>query len=216
MPNATSLVARFLLLVVFVALASALPAQNAPTTQFTITKGKDTVAVEVFTRDGATLTSDIYQTVGIRTQYTLNLRPDSSVQHVEMSRQGRQGAGTGVSVHFADALVTVSMSAAGENQKMELPMPGKTATPFLAVSFALSEQVVQASHLTLGKPVKWTAIRLGAGDSTTLTVTRFHPDSVSLVMSDVEIRLAVSPKGEVIGGRHVAQNWLVQRKTVSK
>jgi hypothetical protein len=214
MTSPTSLITRLLIVVLFLALAEALPAQSKAT-QFIVTKGKDTVAVEVFTRDAGTLTGEIYQSNGLKTQYTLNLRPDSSVQHVEMMRQGRQGAGVGLSVHFDDTLVTASMSAGGEQQKLDLVTRGKT-TPFLAVSFALSEQVVQASHLAVGQSVKWTAFRLAAGDSTTLTATRFHADSVSLVMSDLEIRLAVSSKGEVVGGRHVGQNWLVARKAVGK
>jgi hypothetical protein len=55
---------------------------------------------------------------------------------------------------------------------------------------------------------------LAAGDTATLTVTRFHADSVLLAMAEMQIKLALSPKGEVIGGRHLGQDWLVERKTV--
>ena len=207
------LVRAALLLVITVA-AHALHAQQPPRSEFIIKKGKDTVAVEIFSRDASTLSSEIYQTNGIRTQYTINLRRDSSAQHVEMTRQGRQGAGAGVSVHFADTLVTATMSAGGESEKFEFGTSVGKATPFLAVSFALAEQVVFASHLTVGKSRVWTACRLAAGDTATLTVTRFHADSVLFAMSDLQLKLAVSPKGEVIGGRHMAQDWLVERKTV--
>jgi hypothetical protein len=71
-----------------------------------------------------------------------------------------------------------------------------------------------ASHLTVGKSQSWTAVRLGAGDTTTLTVTRFHADSVLLAMSDIQLKLALSRAGEVIGGRHMNQDWLIERKTV--
>ena len=47
-----------------------------------------------------------------------------------------------------------------------------------------------ASHLSVGKSRVWTACRLGAGDTTTLTVTRFHADSVLLAMSDIQLKLA--------------------------
>ena len=204
---------RAAFLIVIIAAAHALPAQQSARSEFIVKKGKDTVAVEIFSRDAGTLTSEIYQSNGLRTQYTLNLRPDSSVQHVEMTRQGRQGAGTGISVHFADTLVTATMAAGGESEKFEFPSRG-TATPFLAVSFALAEQVVFASHLGVGKSRVWTACRLGVADTTTLTVTRFHADSVMLAMADVQLKLSLSPKGEVSGGRHMNQDWLVERKTV--
>jgi hypothetical protein len=213
MTSTIGFLSRAAVLILMIAAAHALPAQQSARSEFIVKKGKDTVAVEIFSRDAGTLTSEIYQSNGVRTQYTLNLRPDSSVQHVEMTRQGRQGAGAGISVHFADTLVTATMSAGGESEKFEFASRG-TATPFLAVSFALAEQVMFASHLSVGKSRVWTACRLGAGDTTTLTVTRFHADSVLLAMSDIQLKLALSPKGEVSGGRHMSQDWLVERKTV--
>ena len=212
MTTSIGLLSRAALLALGTAAGRAIPAQQPARSEFIVKKGKDTVAVEIFTREANTLTSEIYQSNGVRTQYTLNLRPDASVQHVELSRQGRQGAGVGVSVHFADTLVTATMSAGGESEKLEFPSKGK-ATPFLAVSFALAEQVMLASRLSVGGSRAWTAVRLGAGDTATLTVTRFHADSVLLAMSDVQLKLALSPKGEVIGGRHLGQDWLVERKT---
>jgi hypothetical protein len=87
--------------------------------------------------------------------------------------------------------------------------------PFLAVSFALSEQLVRASHLAPGRSARWTAVRLGVGDTATVTVTRFRPDSVSLAMRDVELHVALSPAGEVVGGTHLAQHWTVERKSAA-
>jgi hypothetical protein len=159
------------------------------------------------------LTGEIYQTNGPRTQYTLNLRPDSSIAHVELARQNRAGGTAGISVHFTPALVSAQFSAGGQSEKAEFAPRGKS-TPFLAVSFALAEQIVQASHLKMGQSLKLTAVRLGGRDTATLTVTQFHADSVSLFMPDVELRVALSPKGEVVGGRHVGQNWTVERKSV--
>jgi hypothetical protein len=213
MTSAIGLLSRIAFLALIAVAAHALPAQQPARSEFIIKKGKDTVGVEIFSRDAGTLTSEIYQSNGLRTQYTLNLRPDSSVQHVELTRQGRQGAGAGVSVNFGDTLVTATMSAGGESEKFEFSTHGKT-TPFLAISFALAEQVMFASHLTVGKSQSWTAVRLGAGDTTTLTVTRFHADSVLLAMSDIQLKLALSRTGEVIGGRHMSQDWLVERKTL--
>lgn len=211
MPRHTLLVALFLV----VASANvAVGQQTAARSQFVVKKGKDTVAIEIFSRDRSTLTSEIYQTNGIRTQYTADLRADHTVKHVEMTRQGRQGGGT-VSVTFGDSMVSAVASAAGgDGEKFEFVSHGKT-TPFLAISFALAEQIVMANRLDVGKSAKLIAVRLAAGDSTTLTLERFHRDSVSLVMSDLQLEVALSPNGEVIGGRHLGQDWVVERKSMS-
>jgi hypothetical protein len=204
-----------LLLIVVPSFASTALSQTTPVrSQFVVRKGKDTVAIEIFTRDATTLASEIYQSNGIRTQYTADLRPDSSIRHVEMSRQNRQGGGATISVTFSDSIVSAVFSAGGDTEKFDFAPRGR-ATPFLAASFALAEQIVFANHLPVGKTAKLVAVRLGAGDSTTLTLERFHRDSVSLVMADLQLKVALSPTGEVIGGRNLGQDWLVERKPMS-
>ena len=59
------------------------PQQAATRSKFVVKKGKDTVAIEIFSRDAGTLTSEIYQSNGIRTQYSLDLRPDSRDERQE-------------------------------------------------------------------------------------------------------------------------------------
>jgi hypothetical protein len=188
--------------------------QTAPRSQFVVKKGNDTVAIEMFSRDRSTLTSEIYQSNGVRTQYTADLRSDHTIKHVEMTRQGRQGAGGTVSVTFGDSIVSAVASAGGDGEKLEFVSHGR-ATPFLAISFALAEQIVLANRLEVGTSTKLVAVRLAAGDSTTVTLERFHSDSVSLVMPDLRLTVALSATGEVIGGRNIAQGWVVERKPVS-
>jgi hypothetical protein len=181
--------------------------------EFVIRKGKDTVAVERFTRDGATLSGTIVQTVGIQTDYVLTLRGDGSVEHVEMTRAGARGTAS-MSVELGRSAVRATMTAGGQADTAQIATETPPA-PFLVVSFALSEQVVRASRLAPGQSARWTAVRLGAGDTATVTVTRFRPDSVSLAMRDVELHVALSPGGDVVGGTHLAQHWAVERKTVA-
>lgn len=212
-----SLTTRCLLLVAIVVAAHALPApagaQQAPAKSgFVIKKSNDTVAVELFSRDASNLTSEIYQSNGLRTQYAANLAADGAIKYIEMTRAGRQGQGIGLTIAFGDTLVSASMSGpGGENEKMDFQSRGHH-TPFLAVSFALCEQIVRASQLEVGKSQKWTAFRLGAADTTTLTLTRFHADSVLFAMPDVQLKVAVSANGDVTGGRHMGQDWLIERR----
>jgi len=209
MLNLLKLVPRLLVL-----LAAAVPLvaqqQHAKRSKFVITKGNDTVAVELFSRDGNALTSEIYQTNGPRTQYTMDLKPDSSISHVEFTRVTQNNQSIGISIFFLDSTVKAQMSAAGQTEQFEFP--SRRAIPILVVSFALCEQIVQASHLDVGKSAVYTAIRLGVGDTTQLTVTRFHKDSVSFAMQGAQLKAALGSKGEIIGGVHLGQGWTITRK----
>ena len=210
MPNPLSLIALFSLVIAGISGTPAM-GQQAPSSKFIITKGKDTVGIELFSRDAATLSSEIHLATGLRWQITANLRADNSVDHIEATRLTRQGVATGVTVHFGDTLVSAAIVAPGGSERAEVTTRGRAA-PFLAISFALVEQLVQASHLEGGKTAKRTVVRLGAGDTATLTISRFHPDSALFSTNDVELRVALSKQGEILGGRYVGQEWTFERK----
>src|SRR6185436_3985540 len=130
------------------------------------------------------------QTNGPRFQYTANLLPDSSIVMVDLTRQTRAGVTTSILARFTDTLVTARVSAPAGSETVDLPVRGKS-TPFLAVSFALAEQIIRSSHVGVGKSAKLTAVRLGIGDTATLTVSRFHADSASITVGDAELRVAL-------------------------
>jgi hypothetical protein len=203
-------VAPRLLIMLAVAAPLAAQQQQAKRSRFVITKGNDTVAIELFSRDGNALTSEIYQTNGPRSQYTMDLKPDSSVSHVEFTRVTQNNQSIGVSIFFLDTLVKAQMSVAGQTDQFEFP--SRKAIPMLVVSFALCEQIIRASHLEVGKSASYTALRLGAGDTTQLTVTRFHKDSVSFAMQGAQLKAALGSNGDVVGGVNVGQGWTVTRK----
>jgi hypothetical protein len=197
--------------VAFITAISPLAAQTGVPSQFIMTKGKDTVGVEIFSRDGATLTSEIHIANGPRWQITANVKPDGAIDRVEATRAPRQGAPVGLIVSVGDTLIRARMTAAGISEDLDVAARGKR-TPFLAISFALTEQVVRASRLPIGGTAQWTAVRLGAADTASLTVSRFHADSVLVTGRDIELRVALSREGEITGGRHVLQDWIFTRK----
>jgi len=209
MPNILQLAPRLAALIA-IALPLAAQQQQAKRSQFVVTKGKDTVAIELFSRDGNALTSEIYQTNGPRTQYTMDLKPDSSISHVEFTRVTQNNQSVGISLFFLDSTVKAQMSAQGQTEQFEFA--SRKAIPILVVSFALCEQIVHASHLDVGKSATYTAIRLGVGDTTQLTVTRFHRDSVSFDMQGAQLKAALGSKGEIVGGVHLGQGWTITRK----
>jgi hypothetical protein len=208
-----TLVRQAMVLTALVMAASSLGAQAQ--TEFLIRKGKDTVAVERFTRDGLTLSGTITQSNGLRSEYVANLRADHSVEHMEMSRQGTQGPAALLSIDFTDTLVKGSVTGGPQPVTMTLRTAAKPL-PFLMQSFALAEQIVRASHPTTGQTVRWTAVRLGAGDTASLSVARVHADSVVISVPQGDLRMAVSQAGDILGATFAPQQWVVERKAPAK
>ena len=196
-----------LAIVAALGLAAPLGAQQQQT--FIIRRGADTVAVEQFTRDGAVLNGVIIQKSGLRSEYVAVLKADNSVEHIDMTRKAAQPITIGID--FDPRAVDVSFSQAGQSEKASIPTPGRAA-PFLVVSFALCEQIARAANLKPNDSVKWLMLRMGSGDTATATIARFHKDSISITMADVGVRLALNAKGDVVGGTHQSQPWIVERK----
>ena len=192
--------------------AGRLRAQDPGQVEFIIRKGKDTVAVERFTRDPATLTGRLEQANGVKVEYVANLRPDQTVEHIEMSRQGLQGPPVTLSIDFGDTLITAAFEAQGKKQQMSLATQTRPM-PFLINSFALLEQIARASHPAEGQKVKWLAARLGAGDTASISVARGMADTVVVSAPNGDVKLVMSKAGEVVGGWFGPQQWLVERKS---
>lgn len=190
---------------------SSLTAQEAPQQEFVIRKGKDTVAIERFTRDGATLNGLISQTNGVKVEYVANLRPDQTVEHIEMSRQGLQGPAMTLSVDFGDTLVTAAFEAQGKKQNMTIATQTRPV-PFLINSFALLEQIARASHPAEGQKVKWIAARLGAGDTASISVARGQADTLVISAPNGDVKLQLSKGGDVVGAWFGPLQWTVERK----
>jgi hypothetical protein len=178
--------------------------------QFVIRRGKDTVAVERFTRDGTSLTGDIVQPAGAHLQYTVLLKPNGTAERVDLTRTPRQGGPINVGVEFGTGSAHAVMNGADGREEIDFPTP-LPATPFLIQSFAITEQIVRTAGLAPGQEAKWTAVRLGAGDTATVTIARFHPDSVSLTMADVAVTVALDKAGRVVGAVHSRQPWVLER-----
>jgi len=187
-------------------------AQDPAQQEFIIRKGKDTVAVERFTRDAATLQGQLSQSNGVKMEYVANLRPDHSVEHIELSRQGLQGNAMTLSVDFGDTLVSATFESQGKKQQMSIPTQART-TPFLVNSFALLEQIALASHPAEGQKVKWIAARLGAGDTASISVTRGVADTIVVSAPQGDVKLAMSKAGDVVGGWFAPAQWVIERKS---
>lgn len=205
-------VIRFFVAAIFsMPTASAAAQTPSARSQFVLTKGKDTVAVEVFSRTASSLGSEIYQTTGPRIQYTMDLTAAGVINHVELTRVTRAGQSFGVGLFFLDTLVKGQFTTPGGSEQAAFPT--RHAVPFLAVSLALCEQIVRAERLAVGATASATAIRLGAADTVTLKLTRFHADSVLFSMPDLQMKVATNANGDVIGGINMTAGWIAERKS---
>ena len=204
--------AAVLLLTMLALHADVVRAQDPAQQEFIIRKGKDTVAVERFTRDAATLQGLLTQSNGVKMEYVANLRPDHSVEHIELSRQGLQGPAMTLSVDFGDTLVSATFEAQGKKQQMTVPTQART-TPFLVASFAILEQIALASHPAEGQKVKWIAARLGAGDTASISVSRGMADTVVVSAPNGDVKLVFSKAGDVVAGVFAPAQWVVERKS---
>jgi hypothetical protein len=191
------------------AVAAAASAAHAQGT-FIIRRGADTLAVEQFTREAGLLTGAVTQKSGLRSEYVAVLKPDNSVERIDMTRKAAQPITIGIG--FDAQAVNVSFAQGGQSENASIATPSGKAAPFLALSLALSEQIVKAANLKPNESVKWLMLRLGSGDTATATITRYHADSVSITMPDVGLKLAINARGEVVGGTHQSQPWIVERK----
>lgn len=201
--------------VLSLAVSATVAAQDAPRTEFIVRKGNDTLAVERFSRDASTLSGTLSQSNGVRSEYVANLRADASVEHLEMQRTLPQGAAVTMSIDFVDTLVSAVVQQGAQSQKFAIATREKPL-PFLVNSFALLEQIARANRtLGVGKSMKWTAARLGAADTASMTVTRPHADSLVISVPNGDLRLAVSNEGDVLGAIFPAQQWTIERKKVA-
>lgn len=190
-------------------------AQDAPQSEFIIRKGKDTLAVERFTRDASTLTGLLSQSNGVKVEYVANLRPDKTVEHIELSRTNLQSQTLTLSIDFGDTLVNASFEAQGKKQSMTIATQARPI-PFLLNSFALLEQIALASHPAEGQKVKWIAARLGAGDTASISVARGQADTLVISAPNGDVKLQMSKAGEVVGGWFAPAQWTVERVAGAK
>jgi hypothetical protein len=195
----------------FLLLASMAAAAQAPRPTFVIRRDADTVAVERFNRDGDALTGEVRQKNGVVITYVMILKTGGGVALVDLTRTGPAGNTITAGADFKGNQVLTAVSAGGQTEG-ETIEAAEHPVPFLAVSFAICEQIVRATHLKPGQTTKVLALRLGVGDTATATVARFHADSVSITMPDITMKLALNAKGEVVGGRNSNQPWTVERR----
>ncbi len=173
---------------------------------FVMTLGRDTVAVERFERDGDRLSGvTLFQMMNVRTDWTLESQPDGSARRMRLEARyanaplDAKPLQEGTLEFRADSVIGVLAGA----RRAFPSRPG--ALPYLNPSMAMFEQaLVRARALGGGSPSVELFLVAGGG-VVTVPLTRTSPDTVTMSLGGLEVKLAVDAAGRLAGGAIPAQ-----------
>lgn len=180
---------------------AAVPAPAQESAAFIVRLGRDTVAVEQFTRTADRIEA-IYVNRSPRTavrNFTVHLRPDGTVSRLEMNSRWVNDS-TGPTQYIT---ITTSPDSAhwqltrGDVRQEGRYTPGMESFPWLYNSFFLVEPVVRYARSRGTETVDVAAVLPGALDS--MRVVRKGADSVLLYSLPGVMRVHTDAEGRVLG-----------------
>ncbi|MEO8636310.1 MAG: hypothetical protein ABI587_13640 [Gemmatimonadales bacterium] len=190
---------------------------------FSVLRGRDTVAVEEFSRGPVELTGTLMRggtTTGDRVRYRAVLVEDESAPLIELSVWQRDDperarARQTSRVIFKDDSVAVDdMTGSGLRT---LVMPTQPAPiPYLKLSIAFLEQATRRAAASPGRDsVPMPFFSLDGGQTVVGRVRRLGGDSAVVALGTVEFRLRVDGSGRILGGALPAQGLRIVRHGAS-
>lgn len=187
------------------ALCLAVPAAAQESGAFVIRLGRDTVAVEQFTRTAdrieGTMVSRTPRTA-VRT-YTATLRPDGTVSRLEMTTRIPSAPGLlpqTITVTTGGDTADVRIQRGDTVRDLRVAAPAE-AFPFVFNSYALTEPMLRWAAARGGDSVAVPIVQPGAGQSGTLRVMRNGADSLNVAMPPGLARIRFDAQGRVLGAR---------------
>jgi Protein of unknown function (DUF2911) len=187
-----------------IALAAA-PAAAQESGAFVVRLGRDTVAVEQFTRTGdrieGTMVSRTPRT-SVRT-YTATLHPDGTIARLEMSTRipaAPEQLPQQVTVVTGADSAQVRVVRGDTVREMRVAA-GADAFPWIFNSYALTEPVIRHAAARGGDSVAVTVIQPGARQASSLSLVRVGADSVLIRSGAGVARARVDANGRVLGVR---------------
>jgi len=196
-------------------------AQLAGVSTFVVTSGDDTVAVERVTRTSNSLTGDLrlagpQPQRNLHAHYVATLRPDGGASRVDVI-DDMPGFFTGVLVFDGSAMAAAQHELGALNDRIRMVPPN--TYPTIGTSMALMEQLIRATHPTIGASVRIGVVNIRNGNRAAVGITRTSADSVVLACDGCmqpnrieTIHLAVSKDGEIVGGTNPELQWVIVRR----
>jgi hypothetical protein len=186
--------------------ALALPAAlSAQTGQFVVRLGRDTLAIEQYTRRADRLEGEQVVRVPrtVHRLYTLTYGPGGTVTRYDLVTHNVSG-GTGAAearatAQFAgdSAVVTVLRRDSTVTLRVKT---GPGALPYLGQSYALVEEVTRRARAAGGGRYTTSMLPLGDTEPLQVTVTAQGRDSLTLMLGDIgPLHARVDARGTVLG-----------------
>jgi hypothetical protein len=186
---------------------------------FVVSRGRDTVATERFTRTATRLEGTLSLRNPQRTteRYSAVVGPDGTLPLIEVPvREGLDSGGAKPKIVQRARVIFKEDSAAVDevgNAGIQTRIFGTEAgaVPYLNLSFALLEQAVRRARAANGGS-EVAFFNLGGGQTLVARLSPFGVDSLRLDIGDTRIHLRLDAEGRLLGGRIPVQDVLVQRQ----
>ena len=204
-------------------LAPALLAAQSVSGAFIVTLGKDTVAVERYTRTASTLTGDLIvrnNAPVVWRHYTTSLAPEGRVTRYEFTNTRLfAGGATQPALHLVGTFTADSALFTGTFLDSALSLPAATpggALPLVGYSYALYELYFARARATAGNaPITLNVISPGDEQPSARLVRVVRPDSATVGYTDesttTSFRLDTAGRILAADGRATSEKLVVTR-----
>lgn len=179
-----------------------------------VLEGPDRVEVERFVRDGSDVTGRAFRTGGACFRYRLTAEASGRVTTASLE----QNLGVPRTAHASISASRVRMRTTEPARERSFEVAGPTAlhVPLFVASL---DQLVRLAPSRVGDSTRVLVANFRHADTATFVVTRVSPDSVGVRHPNVETRVHVSDRLEILGGttapagsRSAPTRWVVVRQ----
>jgi hypothetical protein len=215
----TRLASRHTWMALILSIPRALAAQTAVDSgSFVVRHGRDTVAIERFTRTATKLegTLTLSNQKATSERYSALVAPDATLPLIEVTVREGMDSGTSKARIVQRARVIFKEDSAAVDEVGEAGLVTRVfgteqgAVPYLNLSFALLEQAVRrARAANRGSRVSF--FNLGGGQTVAATISPLAGDSLRLDIGDTRIHLRLDGQGRLLGARIPVQNVVAER-----
>lgn len=196
---------------------AAAPEPPAETDGFVVRLGRDTIAVERFTRTPRRLESDlVFRALGTHWTFTLDLADDGRA--VRLENEFRQAADPPGKPPQQSATMTYRGDTAVVDVRpggVQMLFSKEGAIPFINPSFAMMEVIVHRALARGADHADVPVFAMVGGVTRDVAVRRLGRDSVFVNAGGVEMRFAVDASLRLLGGGVPSQGVSVQRSSVA-
>ena len=179
-----------------------LPAQSG---QFIVLLGRDTLAIEKYTRTADRLQGEqvVRSPRTVHRIYTVSFGPGGTTQRFELVTHNVSGAPGPLETRAIMAFAgesAITTAPRGDSTRTVRAKVGPGALPYLGQAFGLVEEVARRARAAGGDRYTSAMLALGDTDPLAVTVTRRGSDSLTFMLGGIgPLRARVDERGTLLG-----------------